>query len=393
MKLKNAIKPFMAHNSYENREVEIYVPSMDANLDIAPGADTDVLKNQIFEMEKRIFNTRDVEGADPVIRLANDETGTGLSAIQQLGLLGQIDVEIGAHEIENEDVSSKIFTPASLSRNDWTQPVNINSILDPVAPFGLVKGNNDEVPQMSFPAPKTDQMEVEIKGVGVRDSFNKMFDTLYDFQKCVRAATRGYIDEKNKELIDPILGNTTLAGTTPSANIIAADTTGSTLDLQYYRTIKKGLRALRKLSYLLYPSARAGDLNGKIHLLCNGYVAGELLPITKGVIDGASTPENVGALDVEIEKVRFYNAGKFYGNKTLTAQPLDDTAFYLIMTDPILGWLRAAPVDIRQESGVGSALKLSPKENAWARVAGTFLKYALPQSAGNGLIVKCLLPS
>jgi hypothetical protein len=349
---------------------------------------------EIREVRDRIGNlVSDLLGKNETLRNAataqfrNDSTGANVTAQEAAQALGVIDIELGAMEVD-EDISGDIATELSAPRNGWTKVVKLAELLDPIAPFGRIQGDNDRVPLMERQS-AADDMSIEWAGVGDKESLNKMFDNLYDYERSVRAAQRGYIRYRNAEALTPIL-----TATYGSANSQAAVASGATWDINVYNEIRLAVKKLDGLSYILN-GMKVGQLAGDYVLVCNGTMAKQIAPIAGGALNSGSIPQLTAALGVKV--LGFYGAPPaVYGKSKAAPLAIADAEAYLIKKtgQDVPGVVRGTAADLLFKQGESSALEGSVKEFAWFRASGVVAKYAVPKdNTGNGLIVKLTLPA
>jgi hypothetical protein len=357
-------------------------------LAVPKGAEVSVVKNRIENIMEDLLGRNENARNAAVEMFRNDNTGSNITAQEAAQVLGVIDVELGALE-SDEDISGRVATELSAPRNGWTRVVKLNEMIDPQAPFGRVQGNNDRVPLMEHQKNITDDLTIEWAGIGDKESLNRMFDNLYDYQRSVRAAQRGYVRYKNAEVITPIV-----SASYGSANSQAALTAGATWDINVYNEIRAAKLKLDGLAYI--PTGmKAGQLSGDYVLLVNGSMAGQIDPIVKGALNSGSIPQLTASLGVEV--VGFYGAPPLvYGKSAGTPISIANTEAYLIKktNQEAPGIARGTAADLLFKQGESSALEGSVNEFAWFRASGVFAKYAVPKdNAGNGLIIKLALPS
>ncbi|MDR1074030.1 MAG: hypothetical protein LBL45_10215 [Treponema sp.] len=357
-------------------------------LSVEKGAEIREVRDKIGNLVEDLLNGSETMRNAALERFRNDSTGSNITAQEAAQVLGVIDIELGAAETA-QDISGQIAVEFSPPRNGWTKTVKIKELLDPAAPFGRVQGDNDRVPLMEHKAPAADDMEIEWAGVGDKESLNKMFDNLYDYQRSVRAAQRGYVNYRNAEVLTPLLG-----ASYGSANSQAALSSGATWDINVYNEIRQAIFKLDGLTYAL-TKENVGQLAGEYVLVCNGTMAKQIAPIVGGQVNSASIPQLTASLGVSV--VGFYGSPPYiYGKSAGKPLTIPNTDAYLIKktAQDKPGFARGTAAELLFKQGESSALEGSVKEFAWFRASGVFSKYALPSdNSGNGLVIKLALPA
>jgi len=311
----------------------------------------------------------------------------GISADQLAELQALTVIAVEFAEAEMDDHSGALFNAVSLP--NATQTVVLQEILPYIGDEGTVSGTNDHVPLLDATIPTKDMVKLFVRGFGWKDSLlNDALNPFYSPERVTRSAATLSVDAKNRDFFKPVIEATYDANHSQSP-----DTVGTTYHLKIRNTLEM---ALQKAYALKHPvtGKRVSAMAHKNYLLCNPVDALIMRPIVAGQIGIQTTPQFMGALDLDVIA---YDGGNFdgltYGKKTLEFPGIPQGTAYIYVKN-IYGAQKVIKRNTSLAVGAGDVLELSTERKAWHRIDGVFLDWVLPTAgAGKGAIIKITLPT
>jgi hypothetical protein len=272
-------------------------------------------------------------------------------------------------------------------------PVRLRRYMPYVGKAEPIMGSGDTVPLMDHNLPVDVVISLVLMGFGDKTMFRELFlNPFFKTNTVIESAARILVDEQNKESIGPIVGFTY-----PSAFIQAADTTGATLDLQIYNTVKAAIKKAVRLW-----NTPTGKQNGlmahKIYLLLNPIDVPDIMPILNGALRGLAGINQIVdplGLDGVIPYGGGLNDGMKWGNETLKYPGVAAGTFYVFVKNDVYGGYRIIKRSPTMEMGAGDPLELTSEKRAWHWIDGTFLDWILPVTVGGknyGAVIKGTFP-
>jgi hypothetical protein len=276
---------------------------------------------------------------------------------------------------------------------DVTDPAYLRQFMPYVGKAEKVMGSGDTVPLIDHNLPVDTVIHLDLKAFGDKTMFRELIlDPFYKSQNVIESAARILVDEQNKEIIAPIV-----TFTFPAAFTQDPDTTGATLDLKIYNTVKA---AIKKAVWLW--NTPTGKQNGlmahKIYLLLNPIDVPDIMPILNGALRGLSGINQIVdplGLDGVIPYGGGLNNGMKWGNDTLKYPGVAAGTFYIFVKNDVYGGYRIIKRSPTMEMGAGDPLELTTEKRAWHWIDGTFIDWLLPVTTGGknwGSVIKGTFP-
>jgi hypothetical protein len=275
-----------------------------------------------------------------------------------------------------------------------TDPVRLRRYMPYVGKAEPIMGSGDTVPLLDHNLPVDVPISLILRGFGDKTMFRELvLNPFYKTQNVIESAARILVDEQNKEAIAPIVTFNFPAGFTQ-----AADTTGATLDLKIYNTVKAAIKKAVRLW-----NTPTGKQNGlmahKIYLLLNPIDVPDIMPILNGALRGLAGINQIVdplGLDGVIPYGGGLNDGMKWGNETLKYPGVEAGTFYIFVKNDVYGGYRIIKRSPTMEMGAGDPLELTTEKRAWHWIDGTFLDWILPVTADSknwGAVIKGTFPS
>lgn len=143
-------------------------------------------------------------------------------------------------------VGTEINNPA------FSKAVALDEVLPWGAAFETIYGNNDAFPLMEHKTGATENVTMELFGVGDKSSLQEqLFSGFYDLQKRNEAVARGYAALRNsRNVLGKMVAKTTATGWDATQQVAADATAGASKEALLYNTI---VAAIKKLYTLVDP--------------------------------------------------------------------------------------------------------------------------------------------
>jgi len=397
-----------AANGY-TREAKVYLGDKDANktegeprvapIEYVADGKTATANSLVYKVgsaawknsEARFNLLRDLKGLQD--RLQNAATAPSAATLAEYFAKVFIDVQRQADELA--DYSASIY-------NVWTREnagevTYLRDFLPYTGKEKAISGENDSVPLIEQNLAQLEQITLQIRAFGWKDSLkNMIFNPINVIQRVTEAAATILVDSRNNDIIGNIV-----TATYPAAQAVPADATGATYDIRLYNTFKNAILKLASLKHVLTGKelSETGVFSGGIKILCH---PADLWQIEKIVNGGLSQILSIQQITqaLPFSEIIAYGAGHMngmtWGQETLAFPGVKKGEAYVFLPNP-LGGIVLDKRPLTLETGTGSVLQLSTEERAWYRINGLFHKWfmggAHPSGkAGTGNIVKVTLP-
>jgi hypothetical protein len=254
-------------------------------------------------------------------------------------------------------------------------------------------GSSDTAPLMQHTLPAEYPVRLYIRGFGDKSTLRELvFNPFHKTELILESAARILADEKNADSIKPIVSAAYGANHTQ-----AADTSGTTFDLQLYNTIRKGLVKVLNLT-----NKGAGKENGKMHcrvyLLINPLDEPNIMPVINGALASAGGIQQIAgrlSIDGVISYGGGLNDGQKYGAETLSYPGCQQGAAYAVAVPEVYCGYRFVKQNETMEVGEGDILGFTAEKRAWHRIRGVHNGFVLPETSGSkyyGSVIKIALP-
>jgi hypothetical protein len=277
---------------------------------------------------------------------------------------------------------------------DITDPSYLRQFLPLIGKAEEVMGSGDTVPLMEHNLPVNTMIPLKLKAFGDKTMFRELvLNPFYKTQNIIESAARVMVDEQNKEAIAPIV-----TPTYPAAFTQDPDTTGATLDLKIYNTVKAAIKKAVRL-WNIPTKKQNGLMAYKIYLLTNPMDAPDVLPILNGALRSlAGINQIVDALGIDgvIPYGGGLNDGMTWGKETLSYPGVEAGTFYIFVKNDVYGAYRIIKRNPTMEMGPGDPLELTTEKRAWHWIDGTFLDWILPTTDDGknyGAVIKGTFPT
>jgi hypothetical protein len=338
--------------------------------------------------EKLLQDRKLLEGK--VNEQRNAATGYDLATLQKLAAIYTIDLVRQSDEYAD-------YTPVLFKEvvdEDAPESVILRDMMPYIGKEGDIIGSGDTVPLMEHALPQDYTVYLKIRGFGDKTTLRQLvFNPFHKTERIIESAARILADEKNNDSLGPIFG----ASFTSAAHKQAKDTTGSTLDLQLYNTLKKGIR--KALELKCKPLEKENGLfRHEIYLLVNPLDLIDIQPIINGALQGVGGIQQIAAT-LPISGIIPYggglNHGLKYGAETLSYPGVPRGKVYAFVKIDSFGGYRIVKRNETMEIGDGDVLGLSAEKRAWHRIRGMFNDFVLPKTVGAenyGAVVEITLP-
>jgi hypothetical protein len=313
-------------------------------------------------------------------RLQNDSTGADSSVLADLQALATMDVQTYAEQV-GTDISGQLFN--DINNPDATDPTYIRNLMPYTGEMDEIAGSGDRFPLMREPTDDKQVVPMKIVGIANRNTLrNALFNSLYDVARVTTSAGQMYNDSRNLQFFKPVIA--ALAGL-GSANIQAADTTGTTKGQKIYNTLMHAIELLYGLKNALV-NRKVSALQGENIIICTPKDALQVKPIVAGSIGRETAPQLFTPLNAQVIEW----PGAVLAKSTY--ELADGTA--LLIKKPNIGAAtRLNKRDLVALTGETPVEEGKMDASAWYRATGEYLGSLLPSdNTGNGMIVKINLP-
>ena len=280
-----------------------------------------------------------------------------------------------------------------IRREDAQELSYIRDYLPFIGKEKVISGTNDNVPLIDQKSASVGQIQLYIKAFGWKDSIkNLAFNPIPVLQKVTEAAAIIALDNKNNDIISPIVSATYGAKHSQSA-----DSTGTTFDLKMYNTLRQARKTLGKLLHPMYTNKLVSSMPqyaSQIGILCHPSNLWDIQRVANGFTAGGFV-QDVSALPIGniIPYAGGIQNGETWGEETLSLPGVTVDTAYMFIPDQAMMLIKR---DAVLETGTGSVLELSTEERSWHSIRGIHTDYLLGGCAtntGKGCIVKIALPT
>jgi len=326
-------------------------------------------------------------------RIQNAATAPSATTLAEYFAKVFIDIQRAADSLA--DYSASIYNV--WTREDAGEVTYLRDFLPYTGKEKVISGENDTVPLIEQNLAQLEQITLQIRAFGWKDSLkNMVFNPLNVLQRVTEAAATILVDSRNNDIIGNIV-----SATYPASQTVPADATGATYDIQLYNTFKNAILKLASLKHVLTGKelSETGVFSGGIKILCH---PADLWQIEKIVNGGLSQILSIQQITqaLPFSEIIAYGAGHMHGmewaKETLSFPGVAKGEAYAFLPNP-LGGIVLDKRPLTLETGTGSVLALSTEERAWYRINGLFHKWFMGGAhpggkAGTGNIVKVTLP-
>jgi hypothetical protein len=325
---------------------------------------------------------RDLYGLQARVRQYNAATGYDAQTIHQLASLITLDLSRQADDYT--DYGSVLYTE---KKDENAQEIaSLMNYLPFVGKEEDIMGTGDTVPLMQHKLPETYNVNMKIRGFGDKTQFRELvFNPFYKTENLISSAARILADEKNKDVFGPVMGATYGAD-----HIQTAETSGPTLDVNMYNTIKKAL--IKALGLICKPVGKPnGSLKCEVYLLINDLDKMNIEPVVNGNLSMAGGMQQyVGALPIDglIPYSGGLNDGLSYGSETLSYPGVARGYAYAFVKVDVYSGYRIVKQNETMEMSPGDILGMSSEKRLWYRIRGLHHDFVLPATEGTGANLK-----
>lgn len=261
-----------------------------------------------------------------------------------------------------------------LTNQDFTDPITAQWLLDYIAYWEVFDGQGETVNQVFTQTGDKTAIYFELAGMGFQqDLYNMLFNRLFDMQKVNQAVAEGYVRRRNNKVFEPIINFSY-----PANKLVAANTTGTTLEDKIYRTMQTAIDYLGNL--VSYQTKDYNDVTSGLLVLChstqtrwiNRSINGRL---TNGAVVGNYDPIN------EISRILPLNPKSvpyFKETKTYAGCPKD---YFFLMIPREDNWFLIKRA-LTHKTGPGDAFALESDKDAWYCCDAVFNTYFLGGASG-----------
>jgi len=304
-------------------------------------------------------------------------------------------IDIQRQSDELADYSSSIYNV--LMREDAGEVTYLRDFLPYTGKEKVISGENDSVPLIEQNLAQSEQITLQIRAFGWKDSLrNMIFNPINVLQRVTEAAATILVDSRNNDIIGNIVD-----ATFPATQTVEASEEGDTYDVRLYNTFKDAILKLAGLKHVLTGAelSETGVFNGGLKILCHPADAWQIERIVNGGLNQILSIQQITQA-LPFSEIIAYGAGHMHGMKwgseTLKFPGVAKGTAYAFLPNP-LGGIVLDKRPLTLETGTGSVLQLSTEERAWYRINGLFHKWFMGGAhsggkAGTGNIVKIELP-
>lgn len=265
-------------------------------------------------------------------------------------------IDITARILDEPDLTSYI---ARVVQNDgFTDPINVQWLLDYVAVFGEFDGRGEHVNMVQITTGDTESISFTILGVGFQtDLYNTMFNNIFEMQKVTRAVAKGYMLKKNDLVFAPVFDYPY-----PANKIVPDDTDGNTHEERMYNTFQSGITALGNLRD--YQTLALHNVNSNLSLIIHSTRVRDTVRSIRGGLTPGSNIKNINPIN-EVTRIIPYNERiQRWGGKLITYEGCDPSQAYLYIPADNYYWL-ALKRDLTHVTGPGDTFGVLGDKEAW----------------------------
>lgn len=327
-------------------------------------------------------------------KVQNAATAPSATVLAEYFAKVYIDVQRQADELA--DYSANIYNV--WSREDAGEVTYLRDFLPYTGKEKEISGENDSVPLMQQNLANLEQITLKLRAFGWKDSLkNLIFNPINVLQRVTEAAATILVDSRN----DDIIGNIVRISNWPSAQVVAADTSGPTFDVKLYNTFLAAMKKLANLEHVLTgkPLSKFGAFTGGLKILCHPTDLWAIERVVNGGLDKTLGMQQI-VTALPYSEILAYGGGimdgMVWGKEVLDLPGVQQGEAYVFLPNS-LGGIVLDKRPLTLETGTGSVLQLSTEERAWYRINGLFHKWFLGEAGGagtaTGCIVKVTLPT
>ncbi len=313
-------------------------------------------------------------------------------------LMPRVFVDITRQRALLGDLTNEIAT--EMNDPNYPQNVSVKQMYGHVAYQREVVGSGDSVGMMDRKSGEEESFKIKIYAQGDEQTLESyLFEGDTDISRVNKAVAEADVDQRNHDVIGPIVGANYGTGTDPQFQ--GKETTaGKTYEVLLHKTLKKALKKLRALKDPL-----TGDTiqANQVSILVNSSDRDAIAEVVEGLVfstTSSGNPTMAPMGKIGIDNIIEYNHGATHGliwnEQKLDYPGVEENVAY-IFVPKVASWV-ATKRGLTMETGPGGILKMerADSKKIWYRAQGKYNKPFLGGAgggkAGTGYVVKIELP-